>query len=275
MLFRVGLLYFLSIGFGALADERGEPEATFGTRAGYLFDVQAEKDKRDLEMVLLEKPKPTGPPIRDVIFNQKLSREFQLQYEYRFGTTAAEQTINSVSRDNFQTTGQNLTIKEYREKQRAFGEYMGRRLTEYHVDNWAKSDPDIRPLYEVKDKISNVTVQTKSGYKLKFHYSFAGNSMDLRVDNPYKVETQVRVLMRSGQFSPEKPEETIYSLGYQMTKKVKVTSIYKQEDGVFEIVGTRPLSPRISTSLTGSFDGRREGPTVQQSLVLVGLSWRD
>jgi hypothetical protein len=251
-------------------------ELTFGSRPGYTFDVKEEKDKHDVEMVLLDQPSPGKPPINQVIFDEKLSKEFTSQYEYRFGVTGAEQSLNSVTRDEgYVSTGQNLTITEYRENQRKFGEYMGRRLAEYHIDNWAKSDPAIRPIYEVKDKISNLTVKTKSGYKFKWKYSFSGNFMDFNLENPYQIETKVTVQMNQSSFGPNKPEETIYTLGYPVTKKIKISTIYKEQDGVFQLVGTRQISPRLSTSITGSVDGRAAGPTVQQNLLLVGLSWRE
>lgn len=278
MLFKaLSCILFIAFTFRLAAEDKGVERAeVFGGHHGYLFEVSEEKDRRDLEMVLLEKPKAGAPELQEIIFDEKLSREFQSQYAYRFGTTAAEQTMNSVSRnDNFEFSGQNLTVLEYRERQRQFGEYMGRRLSEHHVDNWAKNDPSIRPIYEVKDKISNVNVKTEAGYKYSWQYSFAGNYMDFKVENPYKIDTKVTLQMSQAQFGPSEPEETIYSLGYQLTKKVRVSTMYKEFDGVYQIIGTRQLTPRMSTSLTGSFDKRVQGPNVQQDLVLVGVSWRD
>ena len=277
MLLRVVLLPLAWLfATSVFAAESGDHRSTYGAHHGYLFEVSEEKNRRDLEMVLLEKPKAGAPELKEVIFDEKLSREFQSQYAYRFGTSAAEQTFNSVSRnENFEFSGEKVTVQEYRTKQRQFGEYMGRRLTEHHVDDWAKNDPSIRPIYEVKDKVSNVNVKTKAGYKYSWQYSFSGNYMDFKVENPFKIETKVTLQMSPGKFGPSSPEETIYSLGYQLTKRVKVTTLYREQDGVYQLVGTRQLTPRMSGSLSGSIDDQRSGPTVQQNLFLVGLSWRD
>ena len=79
--------------FGSLAlhaeDDEDAPK-TFGAHHGYVSDVVDERSKRDIEMVMLEKPKDQGPPLAEKIFNEKLSKEFQFQYQYRFGQTTTE-----------------------------------------------------------------------------------------------------------------------------------------------------------------------------------------
>jgi len=270
--FIIPVLVFSSMALHA-RDRGGERPLTFGEHHGYLFDVTGERNKRDIEMVMLEKPKDLGPPLTEVIFNEKLSKEFQAQYQYRFGQTTTEQAINNPTRSEGYTyyTGENLTIQRYQEEQQNFAEYMSRRLIEFHVDNWAKNDPDFRPVYEVKDRISNVNVDVAK-YKFKWKYNFAGPHMDLMVENPYDVEVKVRAEM-SGVISS--PTETIYSLGYQVTQRVRLQALHKQQDGLYQLIASRRMSKRISCSLTGSTDKRREGPTVQQDLILVGLSWSE
>lgn len=272
-LFVFCLLLKASAGFA----EATSSEPVFGDRPGYLFEVREEKDKRNLEMVVLGDPKPAGPPVKDVIFDEKLSREFQSQYEYRFGITAAEQSLNSVTREDGYTfnSGENVTVEQYQDRQKSFGEYMTRRLIEHHVDRWVKNDPAVRPLYEFKEKISNVSVQVKRGYKFRWRYNFAGNYMDMKLENPYDIETKLTVQMNSGGFGPTEPEETILYIAYPLSKKLKIASLYKEHDGVFQLIGTRQLTPRLSTSLTGSVDGKAVGPNTQQNYVLVGLSWRE
>src|SRR5688500_8510932 len=82
---RASLVLLLCLHTLASAEEGAEQStAPFGEHHGYLFDVQEERNKRDLEMVMLDKPKPAGKPLNEVIFNEKLSKEFQTQYQYRF-----------------------------------------------------------------------------------------------------------------------------------------------------------------------------------------------
>lgn len=256
------------------AEDDGEAHLkSFGKHHGYVVDVEEERNRRDIEMVMLEKPKDQGPARTQIIFNDKLSREFQQQYAYRFGQTSAEQVLNTPSRSDEYTyyTGETLTIKEYGRYQQKFAEYMVRRLTEFHVDNWAKNDADFRAVYELKDKVSNLDVKMAK-YKLKWKYNFAGPTMDLKIENPYSVEAKVQMEM-NGIISA--PAETIVTLGYPINPRISVSALYKDYDGVYQLVGTRRMTKHISTSLTGSMDTRKEGPTVQQNLLLVGLSWNE
>lgn len=269
------LVIFLTLFMPFLhADEDAPAPAVYGAHHGYLFEVKEERNKRDLEMVMLERPKDNTKKLQEVIFNEKLSKEFQQQYEYRFGKSQAEQVLNTIGRsdDYNYYTGRNVTVQEYQKYQQQFAEYMGRRLTEYHIDNWAKNDPDFRPVYEFKDRVSNVNVAVRKGYKFKWKYNFAGPNMELRLENPYDIEAKLRYEMTGIVSSPT---EVIYTLGYQLTRKVYLTGLYRQEDGLYQLVASRPLTKHLSTSLTGSMDTKEAGPTVKQNLVLVGLSWSD
>jgi len=261
------------ISLAAHADE-GEVRAPFGTHPGYLFNVIDEKSRRDIEMVMLERQKPPPRPIKEIIFNERLSKEFQTQYQYRFGQTTAEQVRNSPGRNGDYTyyNNQNVTVLEYQKYQRQFGEYMGRRLVEYHFDDWAKSDPAIRPIYELKDRVSNIDVKINKSYKLKWKYSFAGPYMEATLENPFDIEAKVQAQM-TGVISA--PSETIYSCGYPVTNRVRVSGQYRYYDGVYQAVVARRMTKSVSMSLSGSVDARKEGPAIQQNLFLVGLSWAD
>jgi hypothetical protein len=254
--------------------DRSDKPIVFGAHYGYVFDVQVEKNRRDIEMVMLPKYSDNSKPLKDVIFNEKLSKEFQQQYEYRFGQTSAEQVMNSPVRndDYIYYNSQTVTIQEYQKQQRKFAEYMTRRLTEFHVDHWAKSDPDLRPIYAVKDKISSVNVETKSGYKFKWKYNFSGPNMEFKLENPYKIETKVRIEMRG---IASEPDEVIYSLAYPVSARMSAAALYREHDGLYQLVLSRRMTSSISTSITGSMDTLPFGPVVQQNLILVGLSWSD
>ncbi len=260
------------VGFFSASAHAADSRAIFGAHPGYVFDVQNEKNKRDIEMVLLERPADPPPP-KNVVFDAKLTKEFQEQYKYRFGQTEAEQVINTGRDEEYSYYNQlSVNIQDYRRYQRQFGEYMARRLTEYHVDKWAKDDPTIRPVYEMKDRLSNLNVKIKRGYNLKWKYSLAGPYMEAKLENPHDIEAKVQAQM-SGLISA--PDEWIYSCAYPLTKRLTVKGLYRQNDGLYQLVLTRRLTSKMSTSLTGSTDTSRSGPSVQQSLVLVGFTWTD
>ena len=81
----LAVLLFSSLSLHAMDyDEDARPEI-FGAHHGYVSDVTDERSKRDVEMVMLEKRKDEKPPLAERIFNEKLSKEFVYQYQYRFG----------------------------------------------------------------------------------------------------------------------------------------------------------------------------------------------
>lgn len=265
-----------SLIFGSLSlhgEEIDDRPKTFGEHHGYVSDIPDERSKRDIEMVMLERPTDPGPPLTQRIFNEKLSKEFQNQYQYRFGQTTTEQSINNPSRSDGYSyyTGETLTIQRYQEEQRKYATYMARRLVEFHVDNYAKNDPDLKPVYELKDRISNVNVKVQK-FKVKWKYNFAGPNMDVSVDNPYGLELKARAEM-DGIISS--PTEMIYTVGYQFTPRVRATVLHNSWDGLSQIIATRRMTKSISCSITASQDSKPQGRTVQQDLVLVGLAWSD
>lgn len=264
--------FFIALHSQVLLAQELPGSPVFGAHHGYVSDVANEKSKKDIELVLLEQPRDPPSKSKTVLVNDKLSREFKTQYEYRFGQTQAEQVINSPGQfDEYSYyTDKNITLKQYRRYQQNFAEYMTRRLSEYHIDNWAKNDPSIKPMYQFKDKISNLDMQVKKGYKVKWKYNFSGPSMDLELDNPYEIDSKVRVDM-SGILSS--PKEVIYSLGYQVNPRVHAAFLHKTADGIYQVVASRQLNKVLSASVTASKDTRKEGTNVQQDLFLLGLSW--
>jgi hypothetical protein len=258
----------------AHADDEPAGPGAYGAHHGYLSDVKEERNRREIEMVMLARPKENTKPLSEVIFNQKLSKEFQTQYQSRFGQTQAEQVINTQARSDEYNyyTGQNVTIQEYQKRQKEFGEYMTRRLIEYHVDDWAKNDPQFRPVYAVKEKMSNLSVAVKKGYKFKWKYNFAGPNMELRLENPYDIETKVRLEM-TGILSS--PTETIYSLGIPVTNKVYASAIHRSTDQFSQLIFSRPLTRSISGWISGSWDASNAGLNIKQDIYMIGASWAD
>ncbi len=112
----LAVLLFSSLSLHATEYDEDERPKTFGAHHGYVSDVADERSKRDVEMVMLEKRKDEPPPLSERIFNEKLSKEFVFQYQYRFGQTAIEQSINNPSRSDgyMQTSLRPETAEEAR-----------------------------------------------------------------------------------------------------------------------------------------------------------------
>ncbi|MGE0761977.1 MAG: hypothetical protein AB7N80_01735 [Bdellovibrionales bacterium] len=274
-----GLFAILSL---FVVSAQAEMVAVLGGRPGYLTTVSREREQRDVEMVIIPPPPKTnalllGRPLVD----PKLTREFQNQYETRFGRSEVERNYNSSNRFTFYEYpgGRLENLETHEQRQRQFGEFMFRRLTEHHVDQYAKSNPDIRPIYELKDRIANIDVKVRQGYKLRFKYSYSGNFLDVRLENPYDIATKVSFQMGSG-FGPSNVERTIYSLSYPVSK-ITTISAFQEVDArtSTSLMGARRLNKTLSATLTASHaapvDRDLWETSPRQNLMLLGFSWTE
>lgn len=256
-----------------------------GSKPGYLSSVKDERHWREVEMVLLPVPRASSSPsgiMGRPIFDAKLTREFETQYELKFGRTEAEQNLDNSSRYSMLEIpgGEYESIDAYNDRQRKFGEYMARRLTEHHVDHWAKSNPDIRPVYVLKDRIQNVAVQMNKGYKLRLHYSLSGNYVDAKVENPYNIGSKMTLQMREGGFGPSRVERTIFAVEYPYSKIVKLSAFHEIDNQAStSLVGARKLSRALSCTLTLSqnapVDRNEPLTSARHDLALIGLAWTE
>ncbi len=235
-----------------------------GAKAGYLESVTAERTERTTEMVFLQKPPP--PPGSKPFVSDKLNREFELQYELKFGRTNEERNFLPSRYEQYSSGGIFVTYQEDQNRKRNFGNYVIRRVSEYHADNYFKGNENLRTVYEAKDKLSNVDVKVKGGYKAKFNYSISGNYLDLNVENPYKIETRVRMAFG---------DQQIYSLGYQFTPTIKSSFEYQDWDGIVRLVTSKRLNNHFTTSITTSKDNHVRGAAQQQDLYLFGVTWNE
>lgn len=243
-----------------------------GEHWGYLPTIAEERNLRVVEMVLIDDPTRKATPLNEIIFDEELSKEFRLRYEMQFGRTEVEQNLNAPNQ--YQTyeyaTGVRVTPEEDVEKKQAYGDYMIRRLAEHHVDQYAKSSPNLRPVYELKERVSNVNLEVRKGYKVKLHYSLSGNYVDVKVDNPYEVATQITLQMNEESFGPTSVSETIVSVGYPVTKSISVGSYYTVNAGAFSLAGYKVLKDNLSTSITGS---THLADADKESKIIIGFTW--
>lgn len=242
-----------------------------GARPGYVFDVEKEKTQHDEELVLVEEPKPLKP-LKEKLFDEKVTKDIEQQYEQRFGFTPMEQTMNAPQKDDAYIYNGDPTVTQaqYISYQRSFGEYVARKVMENQADHFFKDSPSMKGVYKFKDAFSNASVQSSSGYKLNYHYNLSGNTSELTIENPYHVET--RVTLQLGNFQYRHMEETV-NLGYNINELYRLDSYYKFYDGMLQLVATRKIAPGLRASLTGSQTVRDEGPSIRQSLMMVGVSW--
>lgn len=236
---------FLVLLLGVLGLRAGYAQ-TLDAHPGYLSSVEGERYQLSREVVILPEPPPDRQSLQARIFTDKLTKDFQQRYEDQFGRTQGEQ-IESIPMRFYEKElqpGIYVTEEEYVNKQRRFGQYMAKRLVEYHVDNYLRETPSARPMYELKEKVSNVNLQVRRGYKVRLKYSFSGNYLDVNLENPYNIGAKVT-------FEDMGRENTIASLTYPLTKTVTLMTDYRDYQDQVTLSATKQLSPALSTSITG------------------------
>ena len=244
--------------------------------------MREERHWKEIEMVII------SPPPADIsssssrpLVDAKLSREFETRYEREFGRTEAERNINMSNRFSFfeYPGGKQEDILSHEERKRKFAEFMFRRWAEPHVDKYFKSNRDFVPIHELKDRIANVDVEVKKGYKVKLNYSYSGNYLDVKLDNPYKIATKITYQMKNG-VGPSSVEKTIYSASYPIDPLNTIGAFYEVErDSGLSLVGSRKLTSTLSTTVSASqnvvVDPDVENATQRHNLVLLGFTWTE
>lgn len=245
----------------------------FGPHEGYLASTKGERAMQVEDMVIIQPPTPEGPTLRERIFNDKLRREFRERYEEKFGRTEVERVYNSPNKFTYYDDlyGFKGTAQEANDERRRFGEFMIRRLVEYHVDNYAKNDPRARVVWEAKERLSNVQLKV-SEFRFDVAYSISGNTMDVKVVNPW-VDSKVVLMMDPGRLGPGPLEEAELSLSKTLSEKMSLESHWKVNDGIVSLIGRRSLSPVLGTSLSASTFTKDSGKSQRESVYLAGLTY--
>ena len=245
---------------------------------GYVTSIEDEKGQEYLEVYFL----PPAPPLTDkgwlkrVFDDETLSKEFRERYERQFGRTDAEQIQNTpnpyVVFDIITPQGVfRGNAKEDQIQRQRFGEYMVRRLLEHNIDRVAKNEPAIRPLYEIKDRISRAQVSVAPGYVVNLNYSFSGNNLKVKVTNPY-ANIEAYYDMEPGHLGPSTVIEAIYSVSKAITTSTTLAAYYKHKDGIASLVAKKQITAIVGTSLTLSTNTHQHGTTQRENLALAGLS---
>ncbi len=241
-----------------------------GSSPGYVDSVEDERNEHSAELVMIPEPKPlvTHKPF----LSDELSREFQNQYQIKFGYTGAEQNLNPSRYDDYFYNGLQVTYDEDLKRKRDFGTYMVRRVAEYNFDNYFKNDPDLRPIYEAKDKFSKVDVELQQGWKVNAKYSLSGNYLELNIDNPYEAKLKLAQYLST--------DETILTCGYPINPRNDFLTDYRLESSVLRFIINHKVSQSISTNLTyETYTSGIEGTEtvdgfIRQRLILVGLTYK-
>lgn len=264
----------LLIPFSAWAQT--DPEVV-GSHPGYVMDVEYEQSSRTEEFnIFSSPPKEKKADLKGYIFDRILSREFRYRYEQQFGRSAVERNVVNPSRfdEYFYRTSVGVTLEEDSRRKQIFGEYMIKRLTEHHVDQYAKSTPELKRVYELKDRLSKVKVEVRQGYKLDMNYSLSGNFFQIRLKNPNDVDARIFMQMDPQGFGPGEVLETRLTVGARLSRVWRFTTdTWVEREGTRAVL-RRSLGSGVSTSLTVShFPLKPERAQREETLGILGIAW--
>lgn len=240
----------------------------YSPHKGYIQDIHKDDGEIGEEIPLLEKPEKTGPSLKEQIFNSELSREFKTRYEDKFGKTESERIFNSPNKYTYYDDLYTMrgTPEQVSAQRQEFGEYMMRRLVEYHADNIAKNDPQIRPVWEAKEKISQIKVEIDE-VKFDARYSFAGNIFDIRAHtNTVEAKSSI-TFAGSGVF------ENILSVNKKFTPRFQAEIRYLTVDAKLASILTKSWPKGYVTTLTLSTAVADSTRSPRDTLYLVGAGY--
>lgn len=249
----------------------GAPARYSLEKDGYVSDSRHENRDQAVDLELIEVPIAIRERqyLRDKIFDTQLTTEFSSRYKELFGNTAAEVNYKNTQRFGAydSAVGEWSNVQADQDKERAFAEYMGRRMLEYHIDNYSKSKPELKEAYEFKEKVTTQEVTVAPGYGIKSNYSISGNYLDIQLINPF-VGSRAKMDFGSSLSGPE----TRISVEKWVSTRVNIEGQYALNDGIGKLIGRRLLTTQSAVSLTGSTYFKNEGPSVREHLGILGYS---
>lgn len=235
---------------------------------GYVVDVESEKEEQYYEVYLAPPQGQLKVDYRNKIFNRELTREFQNRYHERFGyidTDGLNYAANQFTQFN-ENRGRVAALEQSVIKRRAFGEYMIRRLGEWHIDNYFKSEPSMRQVYELKEKYSNMQVEVAPSAKLDMHYSFSDNSAEFVLQNPY-CDAKWRAEMDPKAFGPSSIQENRIYIGRKLNARHYFRTTIVTADGLAKAEWWNKLAFGLSTTFYVTSPFKSEGYSRRESSI--------
>jgi hypothetical protein len=238
----------------------------------YVQDVRRERVESFYE-VNLTALAPLKADLRSVVFNAQLTQEFREKYVARFGFIDTQSLAYTAVRfsDLNENRGISSTATDTLAQRRQFGEYMVRRLGEWHVDNFFKSDPSVRPLYEAKERLSNVSVKVGKETQAKITYSLSDNSIEVNVENPY-CDAKMRIEMDPKSFGPSPAQENKFIAGKQLGSKDYLKTQVRQKDGTADLEWQMRHNAKVGSSYKISSPFSSQGSSPREKTIGAALA---
>jgi len=208
-------------------------------------NLSPSRKKTSYEVDMFAAPDPKEPELQEILFNHQLSKEIRIRYVEQFGSVDTEALIYRSSRYAEMTdkAPDQSTFDATRNQRKQFGEFILKRLAEWHADNQMKSKTELRKAYEVKQAISQVAVPVTQDSKLEVHLSLIGDTIDILYFNPYANAKYI--------INPATTENKLIVSKPYDTKTNVLTEIWEKE-GIASFEIQRLLAPNTTASLKES-----------------------
>lgn len=245
------------------------PVAAKSNKNHYLSNLSHEKKSEFQEIYILITP----PPFINwshLIVTPELDSEFKNEYRTRFNGHWTNQSFYNPT-DLF--TANNPDVLSDAEEKREFAEYMLKRLTEWHVDNYVKSDPSMKVIYETKEKLQKIEVKVTQQTKVHLRYSLAGNTFDLLFENPYFKESRIVYKMDPKAFGPTPAQDTQIWLSKNLSKRNTIQLVLQEKEKGASLLMQQDWGFALSTYYGGEIYNETTEETPNLGVARVGLAW--
>ena len=119
---------------------------------------------------------------------------------------------------------------------------MGRRLVEFHADDYAKSKKSLRPAYEFKEKISRLDVAVNKEVSFSGKYSFSAQQADFRMENPWVDAKLIYDFRPDRRVMGDHSQDARVFVGYALSERLYFESQYSLIQGDTTLVWRQKLS---------------------------------
>jgi len=239
------ICFFLILGtlVNATQMSLGRLPASESSQELYTQNIHQERDSQFKEIILTPPRIQSSTNFNKFIFNDELSKEFKRQYQERFQTQwqQSEITLQEIF------TAYNNRVVQESQRRREFAEYIMKRLTEHHVDKYVQSDPSMKTIYEVKEKLQNVEVKVNKEIKVNLNYSLSGNILEVKFENPFLDESKIIYRMNPRSFGPTTPLLTEYRITKSLSHDKKFQSLFEEQIKTWSFFLLHNLNAQFNT----------------------------
>ena len=191
--------------------------------------------------------------LEEKVFSEEIVEEIKDEYTKEFGPMNFEGDWKSGPLGVEYFNGMWVISQERALRERNFGEYITRKLSEHHASAYLKSRASFKKVYVFKERVSRLSVPLKDKYTLKLKYLYSGNYLRAQINNPYKIRNQLILQMDRKSWNPIVMEDIIFHLGYPIFKQVTLDSRYRVRQKSLKVIGQYKISPSLRFFMFGVY----------------------